>query len=231
MPQSEPRSSSRAPRAPGSPPLPHCGCDGPQHLQATLTRAEFESLAGALFEATIEECRQAMEDAGVRAGDIDEVIMVGGSSRIPKVQGMVESLFGRPLNKSLHPDEVVAIGAAVQASILGGETKAVTLLDVTNFSLRMRQRPADGHAHSQAHNNSHGGIPSGLDGNGEPVHREDSYPSRRERAQPRMSPLGSSSCTTSARRSREPRIHVSFNIDKLWHRPCLGTGRALGRLG
>ena len=108
---------------------------GPKHLQATLTREEFEGLAGDLFEATIDECKRAMDDAGVKPGDVDEVIMVGGSSRIPKIQEMVEALFGRPLNKSLHPDEVVAIGAAVQASILGGETKAVTLLDVTNFSL------------------------------------------------------------------------------------------------
>ena len=108
---------------------------GPKHLQATLTRDEFETIAGDLFTETIEECKTAMKDAGLGAGDIDEVIMVGGSSRIPKIQQMVEELFNRPLNKSFHPDEVVAIGAAVQASILGGDTKAVTLLDVTNFSL------------------------------------------------------------------------------------------------
>ena len=108
---------------------------GPKHLQATLTRDHFEGLAQHLFDSTIDECKRAMEDAGVKPGDVDEIIMVGGSSRIPKIQDMVETLFGRPLNRSLHPDEVVAIGAAVQASILGGETKAVTLLDVTNFSL------------------------------------------------------------------------------------------------
>ncbi|MEC9390028.1 MAG: molecular chaperone DnaK, partial [Myxococcota bacterium] len=108
---------------------------GPKHLQATLSRAQFESMAADLFNETIEECRTAMADAGLSTGDIDEVVMVGGSSRIPKVQAMVEELFGRALNKSFHPDEVVAIGAAVQASILGGDTKAVTLLDVTNFSL------------------------------------------------------------------------------------------------
>ena len=108
---------------------------GPKHLQATLTRSAFESMAQSLFEATIVECQQAMDDANIKPGDVDEIIMVGGSSRIPKIQDMVAELFGRPLNKSLHPDEVVAIGAAVQASILGGETKAVTLLDVTNFSL------------------------------------------------------------------------------------------------
>ena len=108
---------------------------GPKHLQTTLTRDQFESLGQHLFEATIAECKQAMDDTGISPGDVDEIIMVGGSSRIPKIQSMVGELFGRPLNKSLHPDEVVAIGAAVQASILGGETKAVTLLDVTNFSL------------------------------------------------------------------------------------------------
>ena len=96
---------------------------------------QFEVLAQSLFDATIDECQQAMTDASIKPGDIDEVIMVGGSSRIPKIQEMVAALFDRTLNKSLHPDEVVAIGAAVQASILGGETKAVTLLDVTNFSL------------------------------------------------------------------------------------------------
>ena len=108
---------------------------GPKHLQTSLTRVQFEALAMHLFENTISECKTAIADANISPGDVDEVIMVGGSSRIPKVQQMVEALFGRPLNKSLHPDEVVAIGAAVQASILGGETKAVTLLDVTNFSL------------------------------------------------------------------------------------------------
>lgn len=108
---------------------------GPKHLQATLTRAEFEAMAKHLFDETISECKRALLDAQLSPNDIEEVIMVGGSSRIPHIQGMVEQLFGRPLNKSFHPDEVVAIGAAVQASILGGETKAVTLLDVTNFSL------------------------------------------------------------------------------------------------
>jgi len=108
---------------------------GPKHLQTTLTRDHFEALAMHLFTETIDECKQALVDAHLQSSDIDEIIMVGGSSRIPLIQTMVNDLFGRPLNKSFHPDEVVAIGAAVQASILGGETKAVTLLDVTNFSL------------------------------------------------------------------------------------------------
>ena len=108
---------------------------GPKHLQATLTRANFESLAERLFQRTIEECRKALGDARLTVDQIDEVIMVGGSSRIPRVQELVQSLFGKPLNKGFNPDEVVAVGAAIQAGILDGEVKAVTLLDVTNFSL------------------------------------------------------------------------------------------------
>lgn len=108
---------------------------GPKHLQTTLTRENFEALASELFQATIDECTVALNDSGLQASEVDEVIMVGGSSRIPKIQEMVEAMFGQSLNKSFHPDEVVAIGASVQASILGGDTKAVTLLDVTNFSL------------------------------------------------------------------------------------------------
>ncbi len=108
---------------------------GPKHLQATLARTTFESLVGGLVSQTIEECRRALRDARVDVGQIDEVIMVGGSSRIPLVQKRVKDLFGKPLNKGFNPDEVVAIGAAIQAGILEGEVKSVTLLDVTNFSL------------------------------------------------------------------------------------------------
>jgi len=108
---------------------------GPKHLQCTLTRATFETLAMPLFNMTIDECRQALKDVKMDAAQIDEIIMVGGSSRIPRIQEMVRELFGRPLNKSFNPDEVVAIGAAIQAGILEGDVKAVTLLDVTNFSL------------------------------------------------------------------------------------------------
>ncbi len=109
--------------------------DGPKHLQCSLSRFTFESLAMPLFEQTLEECRKAIEECRLGASGIDEVILVGGSSRIPKVQEMVKNLFGRPLNKSFNPDEVVAVGAAIQAGILEGDVKAVTLLDVTNFSL------------------------------------------------------------------------------------------------
>jgi molecular chaperone DnaK len=117
--------------------LPFLAADdsGPRHLQTTIDRSTFESLSMHLFQETIQECAQALTDADLSAGDVDEVIMVGGSSRIPMVQDMVEKLFESTLNKSFNPDEVVAVGAAIQASILGGTTKAVTLLDVTNFSL------------------------------------------------------------------------------------------------
>ncbi len=108
---------------------------GPRHLQVPLSREKFEELASALFQETIDECKAALEDAKLSPGDVEEVIMVGGSSRIPIVQTLVQDLFQRQLNKSFNPDEVVAIGAAIQAAILGGHTKAVTLLDVTNFSL------------------------------------------------------------------------------------------------
>ncbi len=108
---------------------------GPKHLQASLTRATFETLAESLFQRTIAECKRALRDSRLTVTQVDEVIMVGGSSRIPRVQELVEDLFGKPLNKGFNPDEVVAVGAAIQAGILDGEIKAVTLLDVTNFSL------------------------------------------------------------------------------------------------
>ena len=108
---------------------------GPKHLQCTLSRDVFEGLAQELFDSTLLECEQALNDCHMDPQDIDEVILVGGSSRIPRVQEMVQTLFGRPLNKSFNPDEVVAVGAAIQAGILEGDVKAVTLLDVTNFSL------------------------------------------------------------------------------------------------
>ena len=108
---------------------------GPKHHQANLTRATFEALAEPLFQQTITECQAALSDARLDFNQIDEVILVGGSSRIPRVQELVKGLFRCPLNKTFNPDEVVAIGAAIQAGILEGEVKAVTLLDVTAFSL------------------------------------------------------------------------------------------------
>jgi len=108
---------------------------GPRHLQCVLPRATFEALAAPLFDATIEECKRALVDARMSIDQIDEVVLVGGSSRIPRVKEMVRAFFGRQLNQAFNPDEVVAIGAAVQAGVLEGEVKSVTLLDVTSLSL------------------------------------------------------------------------------------------------
>ena len=101
----------------------------------TLTRAKLESLVMDLIERTTEPCRQAMKDAGITAKQIDEVILVGGQTRMPKVQELVRDLFGREPHKGVNPDEVVAVGAAVQAAVLAGEVKDVVLLDVTPLSL------------------------------------------------------------------------------------------------
>ena len=108
---------------------------GPKHLQMKLTRAKFEQLAMDLFEKTIGPCKQALEDAGKKPKDIDEVVLVGGSTRIPKVQEIVKNLFGKDPSKGVNPDEVVAVGAAIQAGVLGGEVKDILLLDVTPLSL------------------------------------------------------------------------------------------------
>ncbi|MCB8964337.1 MAG: molecular chaperone DnaK [Bacteroidales bacterium] len=107
----------------------------PKHLVRSLTRAQFEKLSDNLFQRTIEPCRRALSDAGLQASDIDEVILVGGSTRIPHVQQIVEKFFGRTPNKSVNPDEVVAVGAAIQGGVLTGEVKDVLLLDVTPLSL------------------------------------------------------------------------------------------------
>ena len=107
----------------------------PQHLVKKLTRAKFEQLCDDLIQATIEPCRQAMKDAGLSNSDINEVILVGGSTRIPAVQKKVEEFFGKTPNKGVNPDEVVAIGAAIQGGVLTGEIKDVLLLDVTPLSL------------------------------------------------------------------------------------------------
>ena len=107
----------------------------PKHLVKTLTRAKFEALCDDLFRRSIEPCRKALEDAHLRASEIDEVLLVGGSTRIPKVQEMVKEFFGKEPNKSVNPDEVVAIGAAIQGGVLAGDVKDVLLLDVTPLSL------------------------------------------------------------------------------------------------
>jgi molecular chaperone DnaK len=108
---------------------------GPKHLVMTLTRAKLEALVADLVERTVEPCRQAMKDAGVTAGDINEAILVGGQTRMPKVQEVTKQLFGKEPNKGVNPDEVVAVGAAIQGGVLAGEVKDVVLLDVTPLSL------------------------------------------------------------------------------------------------
>ena len=108
---------------------------GPKHLLQKLTRSRFEEMSKDLFERTMGPCKQAMQDANVTPQNIDEVVLVGGSTRIPKIQQMVKDLFGKEPNKSVNPDEVVAVGAAVQGGVLGGEVKDVLLLDVTPLSL------------------------------------------------------------------------------------------------
>ena len=107
----------------------------PKHLVKTLTRAKFEQLADNLIQRTIEPCRKALSDAGISASDVDEVLLVGGSTRIPAIQAIVEKFFGKAPNKSVNPDEVVAVGAAIQGGVLAGDVKDVLLLDVTPLSL------------------------------------------------------------------------------------------------
>ena len=108
---------------------------GPKHLQKTLTRAQFEQMTDDLYERTKEPCRKALADAGLTADKIDEVLLVGGSSRMPKVQEVVKSIFGKEGSRAVNPDEAVAIGAAVQGGVLKGDVKDVLLLDVTPLSL------------------------------------------------------------------------------------------------
>ena len=108
---------------------------GPKHLNLTLTRAKFEELVADLVERTIKPCKQAIKDAGLKASDIHEVILVGGSSRIPKIQEKVKEIFGKEPNRSVNPDEVVALGAAIQGGVLAGDVDDILLLDVTPLSL------------------------------------------------------------------------------------------------
>jgi molecular chaperone DnaK len=107
----------------------------PKHLVKTLTRAQFEKICDKLIQAVIDPCKQALKDAGLQASDIDEVLLVGGSTRIPAIQILVEKFFGRVPSKGVNPDEVVAVGAAIQGGVLTGEVKDVLLLDVTPLSL------------------------------------------------------------------------------------------------
>jgi len=117
--------------------LPYITADqsGPKHLTLKLTRAKFEQLIDDLVERTLEPCRTALKDAGLKAADINEIVLVGGSTRVPLVRQKVEELFGREPNQTVNPDEVVAVGAAVQGGVLAGDVKDVLLLDVTPLSL------------------------------------------------------------------------------------------------
>ncbi|MFL5152918.1 MAG: molecular chaperone DnaK [Microvirga sp.] len=117
--------------------LPYITADatGPKHLTIKLSRAKFESLVDDLVQKTVEPCRKALKDAGLSAGEIDEVVLVGGMTRMPKVQEVVKTFFGKEPHKGVNPDEVVAIGAAIQAGVLQGDVKDVLLLDVTPLSL------------------------------------------------------------------------------------------------
>src|ERR1041384_2650092 len=108
---------------------------GPNHLVMKLTRANFEQLVEPVVKRLMPPGEQAIKDAGITAKDIEEIVLVGGSTRIPKVQEMVKSFFGKEPNKSVNPDEVVALGAAVQAGVLGGEKTDILLLDVTPLTL------------------------------------------------------------------------------------------------
>ena len=108
---------------------------GPKHLQLKISRAKFESLVGDLLERSMAPVRQALADAGVKPSDIDEVVLVGGSTRVPKIQQLVKEYFGKEPHKGVNPDEVVAVGAAIQGGVLKGEVKDVLLLDVTPLSL------------------------------------------------------------------------------------------------
>ncbi|MEK6554992.1 MAG: molecular chaperone DnaK, partial [Bdellovibrionota bacterium] len=109
--------------------------NGPKHMQLKLSRSKFEQMVDDLIERSLEPCRKALKDSGLTAANIDEVVLVGGSTRIPKIQEAVKKLFGKEPNRSVNPDEVVALGAAVQGGVLAGDVKDVLLLDVTPLSL------------------------------------------------------------------------------------------------
>src|SRR5690606_27668908 len=117
--------------------LPYITADasGPKHLNLKITRAKLEALVEELIDRTIEPCRTAIKDAGIKTGEIDDVILVGGMTRMPKVQEKVKEFFGKEPRKDVNPDEAVAAGAAIQGSVLSGDRKDVLLLDVTPLSL------------------------------------------------------------------------------------------------
>ena len=111
---------------------------GPKHLVKKLTRAKLETMVEELIQRSVPPCKQCMKDAGVDASKINEVVLVGGQTRMPRIQQLVKELFGKEGNKGVNPDEVVAVGAAIQGGVLGGEVKDLLLLDVTPLTLSMR---------------------------------------------------------------------------------------------
>ncbi|MEO5351427.1 MAG: Hsp70 family protein [Magnetococcus sp. YQC-3] len=121
-------------------PFIHTDEEGPRHLSQTLSRARLEELVDSLIQRTALPCQAALQDAGIPASGVDEVILVGGMTRMPKVQQMVAELFGREPHRGVNPDEVVAMGAAVQGGVLSGELQDIVLLDVTPFSLGIRTK-------------------------------------------------------------------------------------------
>src|SRR5207248_6676845 len=117
--------------------LPYITADatGPKHLVKTLTRTKLESMIEDIIQRSVGPCKQAMKDAGIDASKIDEVVLVGGQTRMPRIQNLVKELFGKEPHKGVNPDEVVAVGAAIQGGVLGGEVKDLLLLDVTPLTL------------------------------------------------------------------------------------------------
>lgn len=135
MPQRRPRSNSSATQTDVNLPFITADQAGPKHLNIKLSRAKLEALVDDLIQRTIDPCKAALKDAGLQPSDINEVVLVGGQTRMPKVQETVQKLFGREPHKGVNPDEVVAVGAAIQAGVLQGDVKDVLLLDVTPLSL------------------------------------------------------------------------------------------------
>ena len=126
---------STAPQTEVNLPFITADASGPKHLNIKLSRSKFETLVSDLIDRSIEPCKQALKDAGLSAGEINDVILVGGMTRMPKVIEAVKNFFGKEPNRSVNPDEVVALGAAVQGGVLSGDVKDVLLLDVTPLSL------------------------------------------------------------------------------------------------
>ena len=194
--------------------LPYITADatGPKHLTLKLTRAKFEALVDDLIQKTVEPCRKALKDAGLTAGEINEVVLVGGMTRMPKVQEVVKSFFGKEPHKGVNPDEVVAIGAAVQAGVLQGDVKDVLLLDVTPLVARHRDAGRRVHApHRPQHDDPDQEEPGLLDRRGQPDGGHHSrLPGRTRNGGRQQDPRPVRSCRHSAarraacRRSRSP---------------------------